>query len=181
MTDIMLSRKVIFLCLAVLPAANAGDWSLSELLNLLAQQEASTASFTETRQSGLLLEDAHLTGRLEYRRPDYLLREIKQPFSERFEVSGSRVTVTGPDRKPASFASGFMSALVRRTRLPSTFADTPLVFSLRPFEPPSNRSWTIGRPWASTVTSRARLRGIPIMRLCASRLRDLSAPSRLKS
>ena len=100
----MLSRKVIFLCLAVLPAANAGDWSLSELLNLLAQQEASTASFTETRQSGLLLEDAHLTGRLEYRRPDYLLREIKQPFSERFEVSGSRVTVTGPDRKPASFA-----------------------------------------------------------------------------
>jgi len=88
-------KTLAYLLLAALWAlpARAADFSLADLMGLMAQVKSATDSFVESKQSTLLSAPLVLKGRLIYGRPDRLEKHVLSPYEEYTVIAGSSVSV----------------------------------------------------------------------------------------
>lgn len=91
----------LLLWLAVLSPAAAEppvDWTLEQLMQSLAAVGTVEAGFRERKELALLQQPLELTGTLRYRAPAYLLKQVLQPYPERYEVDEDWLTVDTPEQ-----------------------------------------------------------------------------------
>lgn len=83
-------------CAALLASASASAFAFTpaDLMQALAGVPAAEVRFTETRTSSLLKAPLVLEGRLGWRRPDRLEREVRSPWHETSVISGATMTMT---------------------------------------------------------------------------------------
>ena len=87
-------------------AAFAVPLTLDALLEVFADVAAAEAHFTEVQTLALLDSPLTTKGRLSYRRPDYLKKEVIEPTPSVFEISGERLVVeAGAERHSLSLDS----------------------------------------------------------------------------
>lgn len=96
---IRLNSLALLVCLLA-SAAHAADtapapqtWTLERLMSALATVSEEKAQFTERKELAVLAQPIVLEGRLIYRAPHYLMKEVLTPQRERYEVDGDRVHV----------------------------------------------------------------------------------------
>ncbi len=103
-------------------AAGEGSFNVQDLGNLLSKVKQSEAEFVETKTMAMLERPLRLQGKLYYRAPDYLRKEVTSPDHEEYEISGDVVHVQSADggtrtlnldRHPAlrAFAEAFRATL----------------------------------------------------------------------
>ena len=89
--------------------ANASEFDVEALMDMLSSVRKSEASFTETRHVAMLDSPLVLTGTLSYQRPNRLEKKVNAPHSERLSVEGDKLTfeskgktkVVALDQEPA--------------------------------------------------------------------------------
>ncbi len=90
--------------LRVMPALAATPWTVTRLMQALAQVKSVSGRFEERQTLHMLNAPLVSTGTLSYRAPDQLQKITFSPFPERFVLEGDRVTmVSGPDQQIHSF------------------------------------------------------------------------------
>ena len=108
-----LSRVGIWLCVALCawlaatmpaatagPAAAAGDWGLSQLMQELAQVKSASAQFTERKTMHMLSAPLVTSGTLAYVAPDLVQKITLTPVPERFVLEGDKIVIVdGPDNQ----------------------------------------------------------------------------------
>jgi outer membrane lipoprotein-sorting protein len=72
-------------------------WSVSDLMELMAQVPSSQETFIEKKYMDVLVEPIVLSGNLSYERPDRIERHIRSPYEERLIVEGDRLTLETKD------------------------------------------------------------------------------------
>ena len=100
------------LWLAMSGGACAESFDLARLMQLLAAAPASEVSFTEKKFSSLLSTPVVSTGKLAYRRPDTVEKNIEQPRKERYLFTGNELVVTrnGAERRIPLSSQPLLSA-----------------------------------------------------------------------
>ncbi len=78
----------------------AGDWALSDLMHLLAQQKSGKASFVEKKYIGFLDKPLESSGELSFDAPGRLEKRTTKPRPETMLLDGDKLTLT-PYEKPA--------------------------------------------------------------------------------
>ncbi len=90
-------RLCIAVCLLIfasLPiAAGQTEWTTATLMEKLAAVREAELTFVEHRTSSFLLDKIKLTGRMNYRAPDFIQKLIDSPFTERIQIEGDRITI----------------------------------------------------------------------------------------
>lgn len=72
----------------------APELDLARLMQLLAANPSSDATYVETRSSALLSKPVVSSGTLVYRRPDVVEKNMAKPHEERIRIEGGNLTVT---------------------------------------------------------------------------------------
>ena len=85
-------------------AAVAGDWDLSALMQLLADQKTGQATFVETKTLGILDQPVESSGELAYTAPDRLEKRTLKPKPELLLLDGDRLTVEQAGKRRISFS-----------------------------------------------------------------------------
>lgn len=80
------------------PALAAGELSLAQLMQALAQVKSGEARFVEKRRVGELQTTLESSGRLSFQAPDVFVRETLKPRQERLAVTGNHVTMSQGSR-----------------------------------------------------------------------------------
>lgn len=116
-----LRRIAALLCLfaaATANATNAGVFDLSRLMQLLAANSAAEVSFTEKKFSSLLSEPVVSSGKLIYRRPDTVEKNIDMPRKEsyRFESDVLVVMRNGVEKRIPLSSQPLLSAFAASLR-----------------------------------------------------------------
>lgn len=99
------SWMATLLCLAAADAACAEGFDLPRLMQLLATTPTAEVSFTEKKFSSLLSAPVVSTGKLVYRRPDVVEKNIETPRKESYRFAGNVLVVErngGEKRIPLS-------------------------------------------------------------------------------
>ncbi len=91
-----LTRRALFPLLLLPWRARADTLEPAALMARLASVSERRARFREERTLAALTMPLVSTGRLLYRRPDYLEKETLWPLPERFVVDGSRLIIADP-------------------------------------------------------------------------------------
>ena len=106
------------LWLAMSGGACAESFDLARLMQLLAAAPASEVSFTEKKFSSLLSTPVVSTGKLAYRRPDTVEKNIEQPRKERYLFTGNELVVTrnGAERRIPLSSQPLLSAFAASLR-----------------------------------------------------------------
>ena len=79
--------------------ARAADFGLRELMTGLATVESSRAEFVETKTLAILAKPLVVTGTLNYKRPNSLVRHTLTPVEERMSVVGNDLTLENVAKK----------------------------------------------------------------------------------
>ncbi len=91
-------RRHLLATLAGLAMGNAARaqaaFDLPQLMRLLAQVKAGTATFTETRNVAMLERPLESSGRLSFEAPDAFVRETLKPRPERIAIAGNTITLS---------------------------------------------------------------------------------------
>ncbi|MEP7154795.1 MAG: LolA-related protein [Betaproteobacteria bacterium] len=112
----------ISLCSLILiawgPTARAETLELPRLMQLLAAAPASEVAFSEKKFSSLLATPVISSGRLVYRRPDTVEKNIDLPKKERYVFTGDELIVTrnGADRRIPLSSQPLLSAFAASLR-----------------------------------------------------------------
>lgn len=72
---------------------HAADWTLPELMNLLAQQKSGRASFVEKKTMAVLDKPLESSGELSFDAPDRLEKRTFKPHAESMLLEGNNLTV----------------------------------------------------------------------------------------
>ena len=78
-------------CLAYSSLGQA--YTVDQLMRDLAARGEAVVGFRETKHSALLKAPIELAGELRFRRPDFLEKQVRSPFNERYTIEGSSVTI----------------------------------------------------------------------------------------
>jgi outer membrane lipoprotein-sorting protein len=101
MMPIKARRSLLLLPLLALPRlAQAEPFPLAALMARLASVAERRAIFREQRRFAALTETLQSSGRLLYRRPDYLEKTTEWPVPERMVIDGSRLIITPSGNEP---------------------------------------------------------------------------------
>ncbi len=103
-------------------AAGGDSFSVQDLAKLLSGVRQSEAEFVETKTMAMLERPLRLQGKLYYRAPDYLRKQVTSPDHEDYEITGDVVRIQSGDgstrtlnldRHPAlrAFAEAFRATL----------------------------------------------------------------------
>ena len=117
------TRRALFPLLLLPLPARAEALDLATLMARLASIPERRATFREERTLGALTQPLVSTGRLLYRRPDYLEKDTLWPLPERFVIDGARLIISDPSSNdpphvvPLDAQPGLRS-LVDATRAP---------------------------------------------------------------
>jgi len=90
------TRRALLPLLLLPVSARADGLDLVGLMGRLASVAERRANFREERSLAALTQTLVSTGRLLYRRPDYLEKDTLSPIAERFVIDGSRLIITDP-------------------------------------------------------------------------------------
>lgn len=85
-------------------SAQAEAFDLDALGAMLSGVEHSRAEFVETKTMALLERPLRLSGRLYFRAPDYVRKEVTAPDYEDYEIDGDQVRIDRGDGEPRSFS-----------------------------------------------------------------------------
>lgn len=121
-------RALLWALLWVLPGASQAEgFALEDLGQLLAGARQSEAEFVETKTLAMLDRPLRLQGRLYFRAPDYVRKQVTSPHHEDYEIDGEQVRIQDErgsrtislDRHPAlrAFAEAFRATLGGDARL----------------------------------------------------------------
>lgn len=88
----------IFLC----ASSYAADWTLSDLMRLLAQQKSGKASFIEKKYIAILDKPLESSGELSFDAPDRLEKRTIKPRPEAMLLDGDQLTVTMFEKRPVN-------------------------------------------------------------------------------
>ena len=93
---------LLAVCIGVAWCANgyAADWTLSDLMQLLAQQKSGKASFAEKKYIGILDKPLESSGELSFEAPGRLEKRTLKPRPETMLLDGDNLTVTLYDKRP---------------------------------------------------------------------------------
>ncbi len=100
------------------PAVAVADAGVAEIMRMLSEVPAARSRFVETRTAAMLNAPLVLTGRLSYRRPSHLERQVLTPYEERTTIDGVDVVIEsgkGATRR-MSVPPGPLQALLESTR-----------------------------------------------------------------
>jgi hypothetical protein len=86
--------------LVVCASSYAGDWALSDLMQLLAQKKSGKASFVEKKYIGILDKPLESSGELSFNAPDRLEKRTLKPRQESMMLDGDKLTVTMHEKRP---------------------------------------------------------------------------------
>jgi hypothetical protein len=76
------------------------DWSVTELMQLLAQQKSGKASFVEKKYIGFLDKPLESSGELSFDAPSRLEKRTFKPRPETVSLDGDKLTITLPEKRP---------------------------------------------------------------------------------
>jgi hypothetical protein len=96
---------VVFIALAGISlsfSSHAADWSLPELMNLLAQQKSGKASFVEKKYISFLDKPLESSGELSFDAPDRLEKRTLRPRIESMLLDGDKLTVNMHEKSPVN-------------------------------------------------------------------------------
>lgn len=93
-------RAMLFtlLCFS-LPAVQAGEWGLSELMQLLAKNTATKATFVEKKYIGIIDLPVESSGELAYTAPGKLVKRTLKPKLESLVLEGDHFTIEQPGKR----------------------------------------------------------------------------------
>ncbi|HEV3104522.1 MAG TPA: LolA-related protein [Trinickia sp.] len=74
-------------------AANPSDWTLDQLMSMLAQKKTGRASFVERKYLSIAAQPVESSGELVFMAPDHLEKITASPKPERVVVDGDTLTV----------------------------------------------------------------------------------------
>lgn len=86
--------------MALCASSYAGDWTLPDLMHLLAQQKSGRASFTEKKYLGILDKPLESSGELSFDAPSRLEKRTLKPRPEAMLLDGDKLTVTLHEKRP---------------------------------------------------------------------------------
>lgn len=94
--------QLFALCLGMVMCASSygGDWALSDLMHLLAQQKSGKANFIEKKYIGFLDQPLESSGELSFDAPDRLEKRSLKPRPETMLLDGDKLTVTLYEKQP---------------------------------------------------------------------------------
>lgn len=78
----------------------AADWSLQELMGLLAQQKSGKASFVEKKFINFLDKPLESSGELSFEAPDRLEKRTLKPRFESMLLEGDKLTINMYEKRP---------------------------------------------------------------------------------
>ena len=106
------------LSMAVAVAAHAESLELARLMQLLAATPASEVAFTEKKFSSLLSEPVVSSGKLLYRRPDMVEKNIDTPRKESYRFVGEELVMVrnGAERRIPLSSQPLLSAFAASLR-----------------------------------------------------------------
>ena len=107
--------------------ASDDDWNAETLMKELSQITHVKLDFAETRSSAFLFIDLVVEGNMEYRAPDYLLKNTVEPVTERVLISGDEMLV----EQVLKEGKGEETTLVRRYSVQSHVLLQATVESIR--------------------------------------------------
>jgi len=109
---------VALACLMSSVAAMAEPFDLPRLMQMLAASPAGEVSFTEKKFSSLLSTPVVSSGKLVYRRPDTIEKNIELPRQERYHFTGQNLIVVrnGAERRIALSSQPLLSAFAASLR-----------------------------------------------------------------
>ena len=93
--QVIVSAVVIF----VFSAAQADDWQVPELMQLLAHNKADKAHFVEKKYIGILDKPLESSGELAYTAPDKLEKRTLKPKPESLILEGDKLTINLPGKR----------------------------------------------------------------------------------
>jgi outer membrane lipoprotein-sorting protein len=87
-------RIVLLILLAGAPlASKAGQWSLPQLMESMAQVSSHQSRFIETKTIAILKTPMESSGTLAYRRPSFVEKHVLSPQNETLTVDGDELTL----------------------------------------------------------------------------------------
>ena len=108
---------VFFSCLLAL-CADAAQWDVSDLMQLLSQQKTRKASFVETKYIAALQQPLQASGELSFTAPDRLEKRIIKPKSEAVVLEGNKLLIERSNGRKLTLAlserpeiSGFVESI----------------------------------------------------------------------
>lgn len=93
-------RAIILAALTLsVMAAKADEWQLPELMQLLAQNKSSKATFVEKKYIGIIDRPIESSGELAFTTPDKLIKRTLKPKFESLVLEGDNLTVDQPGKR----------------------------------------------------------------------------------
>ena len=104
--------------MAIANVCHAADADLVDLMKLLAAAPATEVAFTEKKFSSLLAEPVISSGKLVYRRPDIVEKNIEVPRKENYRFAGDTLLLVrnGTEKKIALSSQPLLSAFAASLR-----------------------------------------------------------------
>ena len=90
---IALRLMAALLSMTVANVTHADEFDLVQLMQLIAASPATEVSFTEKKYSTLLSAPVVSSGKLSYRRPDVVEKNIESPRAERYRFIGDELVL----------------------------------------------------------------------------------------
>lgn len=93
-------RSALGAILAVtVSAAQAGDWLLADLMQLLGENKAGKATFVEKKYIGIIDRPIESSGELAFTAPDKLEKRTLKPKPETLLLAGDSLTIDQPGKR----------------------------------------------------------------------------------
>lgn len=110
--------QVIAVALVLNGNARAAGFELEQLMPLLAATPAADVAFTEKKYSDLLSKPVQSSGRLVYRRPDVVEKNVETPRRESYRFVGDQLLVVrnGVERRMALSSQPLLAAFAASLR-----------------------------------------------------------------
>ena len=114
----VLAWIIALLCLAGRASARAESFDLPQLMQLLAATPASEVSFTEKKFSSLLSAPVMSSGKLVYRRPDLVEKNMETPRKESYRFVGEELVLVrnGAEKRIPLSSQPLLSAFAASLR-----------------------------------------------------------------
>jgi outer membrane lipoprotein-sorting protein len=114
----ILAWIIALLCLAGMASVRAESFDLPQLMQLLAATPASEVSFTEKKFSSLLSAPVVSSGKLLYRRPDLVEKNMETPRKESYRFVGEELVLVrnGAEKRIPLSSQPLLSAFAASLR-----------------------------------------------------------------
>lgn len=89
-----------FISMILCASSYAGDWTLPDLMHLLAQQKSGKASFVEKKYIGILDKPLESSGELFFEAPERLEKRTLKPRPETMLLEGDKLTLILHEKRP---------------------------------------------------------------------------------